>query len=134
MQAEGGTLFLDEIGEMPMAMQPKLLRALEENRVRPVGSDQEVPFNVRLVTATNRDLETEIEEGRFREDLYFRINVIPISCLRSSPVAPTSCCSPKLCAEFAKDGQRGAGHFGNGCRKTADLFLAGKRARIAERH
>jgi DNA-binding NtrC family response regulator len=78
MQAEGGTLFLDEIGEMPTSMQPKLLRALEENRIRPVGSDQEIPFNVRLITATNRDLETEIEEGRFREDLYFRINVIQI--------------------------------------------------------
>lgn len=78
MEAEGGTLFLDEIGEMPTAMQPKLLRALEESRIRPVGSDQEIPFNVRLITATNRDLEAEIDEGRFREDLYFRINVIPI--------------------------------------------------------
>lgn len=78
LQAEGGTLFLDEVGEMPLAMQPKLLRALEENHVRPVGSDQEVPFNVRLITATNRDLESEIEEGRFREDLYFRINVIQL--------------------------------------------------------
>jgi len=78
LQAEGGTLFLDEIGEMPLTMQPKLLRALEENRIRPVGSDQEVPFNVRLITATNRDLESEIEEGRFREDLYFRINVIQL--------------------------------------------------------
>ena len=78
IQAEGGTLFLDEIGEMPLAMQPKLLRALEESRVRPVGSDQEVPFDVRLVTATNRDLETAVEESRFREDLFFRINVIQI--------------------------------------------------------
>ena len=77
-QAEGGTLFLDEIGEMPLAMQPKLLRALEESKVRPVGSDQEVPFDVRIVTATNRDLETAIEESRFREDLFFRINVIQL--------------------------------------------------------
>lgn len=77
-QAEGGTLFLDEIGEMPLAMQPKLLRALEESRVRPVGSDQEVPFDVRIVTATNRDLETAVEESRFREDLFFRINVIQL--------------------------------------------------------
>lgn len=78
IQAEGGTLFLDEIGEMPLTMQPKLLRALEESKVRPVGSDQEVPFDVRLVTATNRDLETAVEESRFREDLFFRINVIQI--------------------------------------------------------
>jgi DNA-binding NtrC family response regulator len=77
-QAEGGTLFLDEIGEMPLTMQPKLLRALEESRVRPVGSDQEVPFDVRIVTATNRDLETAVEESRFREDLFFRINVIQL--------------------------------------------------------
>lgn len=77
-QAEGGTLFLDEIGEMPLAMQPKLLRALEESKVRPVGSDQEVPFDVRIVTATNRDLETAVEESRFREDLFFRINVIQL--------------------------------------------------------
>ncbi len=78
LQAEGGTLFLDEIGEMPLVMQPKLLRALEESRVRPVGSDQEVPFDVRIITATNRDLETAIEENRFREDLFFRINVIQL--------------------------------------------------------
>ncbi|PQO39394.1 sigma-54-dependent Fis family transcriptional regulator [Blastopirellula marina] len=78
LQAESGTLFLDEIGELPLAMQPKLLRALEESRVRPVGGDQEVPFDVRLVTATNRDLLTEVEEGRFREDLFYRINVIQL--------------------------------------------------------
>jgi len=77
-QAEGGTLLLDEIGEMPLAMQPKLLRALEEGKVRPVGSDRELSFDVRLVTATNRDLETAVEEGRFREDLFFRINVIQL--------------------------------------------------------
>ena len=76
LQAEGGTLLLDEVGELPLAMQPKLLRALEENRIRPVGSDQEVPFDVRILTATNRDLETAVEEGRFREDLFFRVNVI----------------------------------------------------------
>ena len=75
-QAEGGTLLLDEVGELPLSVQPKLLRALEENCMRPVGSDEEIPFNVRILTATNRDLETAIEEGRFREDLFFRINVI----------------------------------------------------------
>lgn len=75
-EANGGTLLLDEMGEMPMSMQVKLLRALEERTVRPVGSDQETPFDVRVLTATNRDLETAVTEGRFREDLYYRINVI----------------------------------------------------------
>jgi len=78
VQANGGTLFLDEIGELPPALQPKLLRALQERRVRPVGGDAEIPFDARLVVATNRDLETAVEEHRFREDLYFRINVIQI--------------------------------------------------------
>ena len=78
VQAEGGTLLLDEIGEMLLPMQPKLLRALEENRVRPVGSEREVSFDVRLLATTNRDLETAVEEGRFRQDLFFRINVIQL--------------------------------------------------------
>ncbi len=77
-QANGGTLFLDEIGELPLSLQPKLLRALQERVVRPIGSNAEIPFEARLVTATNRDLEAEIEAGRFREDLFFRINVISI--------------------------------------------------------
>jgi two-component system response regulator HydG len=77
-RAQGGTLFLDGIGELPLAMQVKLLRALEERAVRPVGSDQEVPFDTRIISATNRDLEAAIDEGRFRDDLYYRINVIQI--------------------------------------------------------
>ncbi len=78
LQAEGGTLFLDEIGEMPLTMQAKLLRALEEGTVRPVGSEKEIAFDARVLAATNRDLETAVEEGRFRKDLYFRIDVIQI--------------------------------------------------------
>jgi two-component system response regulator HydG len=79
VQASGGTLFLDEIGEMPLEMQAKLLRALQERTVRPVGSNSEVPFDTRIVAATHRDLEFEIENRRFREDLYYRINVVKIS-------------------------------------------------------
>ncbi|HVJ92402.1 MAG TPA: sigma-54 dependent transcriptional regulator [Labilithrix sp.] len=78
VEASGGTLFLDEIGEMPAGMQAKLLRALEERSVRPVGGTSETAFDARLVAATNRDLESLVEGGRFREDLYYRINVVHV--------------------------------------------------------
>lgn len=78
VEAGRGTLFLDEIAEMPMGMQSKLLRSLQEGTVRPVGSTQEVPFHARIVAATNRDIEQEIEEGGFREDLFYRLNVVGI--------------------------------------------------------
>ena len=79
VSAEGGTILLDEISEMPIAMQVKLLRVLQERTIRPVGGDQEVPFEVRVLTSTNRDLETEVHEKRFREDLFYRINVVQIA-------------------------------------------------------
>lgn len=79
VQASGGTIFLDEIGEMPLEMQAKLLRALQERTCRPVGSNAEVSFDTRIVSATHRDLEFEIENRRFREDLYYRINVVKIA-------------------------------------------------------
>jgi DNA-binding NtrC family response regulator len=74
--ADEGTLFLDEIGEMPPALQPKLLRVLQEGTVRRVGADREREINMRVIAATNRDLEREVSEGRFRQDLYWRLNVI----------------------------------------------------------
>lgn len=77
-QAEGGTLFLDEIGDMPIELQPKLLRALQERTFRPVGDNQEIPFDVRIISATHQDLESYVKAGRFREDLYYRLNVITI--------------------------------------------------------
>jgi two-component system response regulator HydG len=78
LKAHGGTLFLDEIGEMPLGMQPKLLRALQERVVRPIGGDKEIPYEARIITASNRELETEVAERRFRDDLYYRINVLRI--------------------------------------------------------
>ncbi len=76
--ASGGTLFLDEIGDLPLAMQSKLLRAIQERSVRPVGGVQEEPVDVRIVSATHRDLAAEVQAGRFRQDLYYRLNVIEI--------------------------------------------------------
>ncbi len=76
--AEGGTLFLDEIGEIPPSMQVKLLRVLQEKKFTPVGSNREIEMNVRIVAATNRDLESMVKEGAFREDLFYRLNVLPI--------------------------------------------------------
>jgi DNA-binding NtrC family response regulator len=78
LQANGGTLLLDEIGEFPLPLQPKLLRALEQRSIRPVGGDSETPADVRILASTNRDLETAVEDGRFRDDLFYRINVIQI--------------------------------------------------------
>jgi DNA-binding NtrC family response regulator len=76
--AEGGTVFLDEIGELPLDLQAKLLRALQEKEIRPIGSNQRVPIHVRILAATNRDLTAMVEQGKFRKDLFFRLNVVNV--------------------------------------------------------
>ena len=77
-QADGGTLFLDEIGDLPLNLQAKLLRVLEQQTIRPIGSDQEQAIDVRVLSATHQDLEAKVERGEFRQDLYYRLNVIEI--------------------------------------------------------
>jgi len=97
--ARGGTLFLDEISEMPPPMQAKLLRALESRRIRPVGADRELPVDVRLLTATNRDLAQAVRAGAFREDLYFRLNVVR---LRMPALRDRVADIPELVAFFSR--------------------------------
>jgi len=97
--ATGGTLFLDEISEMPLAFQSKLLRVLESRQLRPVGADRELPVDVRLVTATNCDLSALVSAGRFREDLYYRLNVVHI---RLAPLRERVADIPELLAYFVR--------------------------------
>ena len=97
--ADGGTIFLDEIGDMPLAMQVKMLRVLQDGRIRPVGSATEIPVNARVIAATHRDIRRMVEDGEFRRDLYYRLSVIP---LQIPPLRARREDIPQLAAHFIK--------------------------------
>ncbi len=132
--ADGGTLFLDEIGDMSLKTQAKVLRALQEQRVEPVGGSGSVDVDVRVIAATNKDLEAEIRTGRFREDLYFRLNVIPFQV---PPLRERREDIPLLVRHFMQvlsrrarpQGARGGAGRARGARAAA---VAGQRPRAAQ--
>jgi two-component system response regulator HydG len=122
VRASGGTLLLDEISEMPLDMQVKLLRALQERQVRPVGGEEEISFDVRLLASTNRDLAAEVEAGAFREDLYYRINVVQ---LEMPPLAARGDDVILLAQHFLEEAAERAGRPVSGLSaEAADKLLA----------
>ncbi|ABF42270.1 two component, sigma54 specific, transcriptional regulator, Fis family [Candidatus Koribacter versatilis Ellin345] len=118
--ADGGTVFLDEIGELPIDLQSKLLRALQEKEIRPVGGTRAVPINVRILAATNRDLEQAVQQGTFRRDLYFRLNVLT---LRIPPLRDRKQDIPLLVGHFLERTERATGFQRNISDEALKLML-----------
>jgi len=119
--AEGGTVFLDEVGELPLDLQAKLLRAIQEKEIRPLGSTRCVPINVRILAATNRDLERAVAQGTFRRDLYFRLNVLS---LRIPPLRERRQDIPLLADHFLERLNRGSDQSHKLADDTMKLMLA----------
>ena len=133
--ADGGTLLLDEIGEMPLATQAKLLRVLEDSKVRRLGSKSEISVDVRVLAATNKVPEEAVAQGLLRSDLYFRLNVVHVAM---PPLREHLDDLPDLTAALLdnlnrKHGRSVKSHFSRGARNLAEVHLAGKRARASQR-
>ena len=119
--AQGGTVFLDEIAELPIDLQSKLLRAIQEKEIRPVGSTKSMPINVRILAATNRDLEIAVQDGKFRKDLFFRLNVVT---LRIPPLRERKQDIPLLTSHFLEKLARSSGVERNISDEVMKLMLA----------
>ncbi len=127
-QADGGTIFLDEIGELNLPMQAKLLRVLQEGDIQRVGSDNHIPVNVRVIAATNRNLEAMVTEGHFREDLYYRLNVMTLEALPlRNRIEDLPVLAQHFWTIFARKNHKGHG-------PVAQASVAGECARAGKRH
>ena len=133
--AEGGTLFLDEVADLPLHMQVKLLRVIQEKSVRPIGEQREAPIDVRILSATHRNLADLVAQSKFREDLFYRINVIelrvPALRERAEDIPDLADAIVRRLVAAARNGP--AGHHSCRSRRAAELFVPRQRARAGER-